>query len=60
MSLIDRYTAANHLKNRLIETAINNVGIVASADDMYREMAENRVDVWIDEVPTAERKRALD
>ena len=54
MSLIDGYTAANHLKKRLIETAINNVGIMASVDDVYREMAKNRIDVWIDEIPTVD------
>ena len=54
MSLIDGYTAANHLKKRLIETAINNVGIMAIADDVYREMAKNRIDVWIDEIPTVD------
>ena len=54
MRLIDADAVANHLKERLIETAINNVGIMASADDVYREMAKNRIDVWIDELPTAE------
>ena len=51
---ISRQAAINHLKNRLIETALNNVGIMANADDVYREMSENRIDVWIDEIPTAQ------
>lgn len=60
MSLIDRYTAANHLKERLIETALNNVGFVVYADDVYRTLAENRIDVWIDEMPTAQPERLTD
>ena len=52
--LIDRQMAINHIKKRLIETAINNVGFVVYADDVYRTLAEYRIDVWIKELPTAE------
>ena len=51
---ISRQAAINHLKERLIETALNNVGIMASADDVYRELSENRIDAWLNEMPTAE------
>lgn len=46
--LISRQAAIEHLKTRLYETAWNNPQIGYP----YAEMAENRVGVWLEEVPT--------
>ena len=49
---IDKGTARQHLIDRLMESALNNVGIKADADEVFRDIAENRLPVWIDELPT--------
>ena len=51
--LISRQAAIEHLKKRLYETALNN----DTEHPYYEEMADNRVSVWLDEVPTIEPKR---
>lgn len=48
---ISRKAAIDHLKKRLYETAINNM----SGDDaLYQEIADNRVGVWVNEIPSAQ------
>lgn len=49
---IDVGTACQHLTDRLMESAVNNVGIKADADEVFRDIAENRLPIWIDELPT--------
>ena len=51
--LISRQAAIEHLKKRLYETALNNV----TEHPYYEEMADNRVSVWLEEVPSAEQKK---
>lgn len=46
--LISRQAAIEHIKKRLYETALNN----ETGYPYYEEMADNRVSVWLDEVPT--------
>ena len=53
MDLIDRRMAIEHLKKRLYETALNN----NTEHPYYEEMADNRVDVWMNEVPSAQPQR---
>lgn len=48
--LIRRQDAIEHLKKRLYETALNN----DTDYTYYEEIADNRVDVWMDEVPSAQ------
>ena len=48
MRLIDADAAIVHLKNRLYETELNN----NTEHYYYKEMADNRVSVWIEELPT--------
>lgn len=48
----DKGTARQHLTDRLMECALNNVGIKADADEVFRDIAENRLPVWIDELQT--------
>lgn len=51
--LISRQAAIEHLKKRLYETALNN----DTEHPYYEEMADNRVSVWLGEVPTIEPKK---
>lgn len=46
--LISRQAALEHLKNRLYETELNSNARLP----YYAEMADNRVSVWLNEVPT--------
>lgn len=46
--LISRQAAIEHLKKRLYETELNSY----APFPYYAEMADNRVSVWINEVPT--------
>ena len=48
--LINRQAAIQHLKKRLYETALNNI----TEHPYYEEMADNRVDVWLNELPSVE------
>lgn len=49
---IDAGTARQHLTDRLMESALNNVGIKADVDEVFRDIAENRLPVWIAELKT--------
>ena len=39
-----------HLYQRLVETAINNFGFATYAEIVYMDIADNRLDVWLDEI----------
>lgn len=52
----DKGTARQHLTDRLMECALNNIGIKADADEVFRDIAENRLPVWIDELQTYDVK----
>ena len=52
--LIDRQAAIEHLKKRLIETAINNVGVISRCDSIFEDTADNRIGPWINELPSAQ------
>ena len=49
---IDKGTARQHLIDRLMESALNNVGIRADVDAVFLDIAKNRLPVWIDELQT--------
>lgn len=51
---ISRLAVLEHLKKRLIETAINNTGVTASCDSIFADIADNRISTWINEVPSAQ------
>lgn len=53
--LIYREQTINHLKKRLIETAINNTGFRALCDIIFADIADNRIEPWINEIPSAEK-----
>lgn len=54
---ISKSKTLEHLKKRLYETAMNNVGCtleMANMDDIsgvFADIAENRIDTWINELP---------
>lgn len=48
--LISRQAAIAHLKQRLYETQLNN----DTEHPYYEEIADNRIDVWMNEVPSAQ------
>ena len=50
MGLISRQVAKEHFHRRLTETALNNIEL----SDVYEDIADNRIDVWFDELPTIE------
>lgn len=52
--LISRQAAIDHLQHRLMETAINNVGVVDDVDYVYEDLSDNRIEAWIDELPSVQ------
>lgn len=48
--LISRQAATKHLKHRLYQTAMNNVDLAG----VFSEIADNRIETWIEEVPSAQ------
>lgn len=52
--MIYRKAAIEHLKKRLIETAINNVGVIARCDSIFEDTADNRIGPWLNELPSAQ------
>lgn len=56
--LISRQAAIDLCKKRLYETALNNIGCELSADDVYSEMAENRISNWLNDVPSVQAEPA--
>ena len=50
--LISREMAIEHLRKRLFETALNNLGYVTDASEIYEDVANKRIDVWMNEVPS--------
>lgn len=51
---IDKGTASQHLIDRLMESALNNVGSRADVDAVFLYIAKNRLPVWLDELETYE------
>lgn len=45
-----------HLKQRLWETALNNISIKGVLGDAYADIAQNRLDVWMNEIVNGEDK----
>lgn len=48
---IDSEKTIAHLKKRLTETALNNIGY---NEDVYLNIADYRITTWVNEVPSAE------
>ena len=56
--LINRELLRFNLKRRLMETAMNNVGYQVNMDECIVDIVEDRLDVWIDEIPKTEKSEA--
>lgn len=50
---ISRQAATEHLKKRLYETELNST----AEHPYYEEIADNRVDIWMNEVPSVQPER---
>lgn len=54
MRLIEADKTIELLKARLYETALNNSTVNCDASQLYKECADNRIEVWINEIPTVD------
>lgn len=52
--LIERQDAIEHCKKRLYESALNNVGVMCMANNVFSEIADNRIETWLNELLSAE------
>ena len=52
--LIDRQEAIEHCKKRLYESAYNNTMVVCDVSYIMQDIADNRIDVWLKELPSAQ------
>ena len=52
--LIDRQEAIEHCKKRLWESAYNNVQVVCDVSYTMQEIADNRIENWLKELPSAQ------
>lgn len=51
---IDADVTLETLKEFLIKTATNNVGYKRDVDEVCKDIADNRLSVWMEYVPTAD------
>ena len=54
MRLVDADKTIGHIKTRLLETALNNCTAVCDVSYIYQECADNRIETWVDEMPTVD------
>ena len=57
MILIEKQKALDHLRERLHEAAAEFATIVCGADAVFEEIAENRIQIWLDEVQPEQPKQ---
>lgn len=55
--LISRQEAIDKLKDRLIDTALNSVGVRKNVDETLVDVAEEQIERWLAEVPSAQPER---
>lgn len=61
IDLISRKEARELLYKRLYETALNNVGVCMDGiEEVYQDIADNRLDTWISEIPPADEIKVGD
>ena len=53
---ISRHDAKLHIEKRLYESGLNNVGYQCDASDVFKDIAENRLAIWLDELPSVNPK----
>ena len=54
--MIDKLETIEHIKKRLEETALNNVGF---NEDVYLDIADHRIETWVNEVPSAQPEQKV-
>ena len=54
MRYIDAEDVFNSIQKRLYQSAYYNVGIEAKVDEVFEDIAKNRLQQWVDEIPTAD------
>lgn len=54
---ISRIAASDHIKNRLIQTAMNNMEDFTTYEKVCVDIVENRLDTWLNEVPAVKTAR---
>lgn len=57
IDLISRQAVLDNIKTRLWQTALNNEEYITSYDKVCEDIAENRIDTWVNEVPSAEKTK---
>lgn len=57
---VSRKALKEHLRARLYESAINNTDYTCVASETFEDIADNRLDIWISELPSVRptRKKA--
>lgn len=55
--LISRSKTSDHVKNRMIQTAMNNMEYITSYAKVCEDIVDNRLDTWINEVQAVESER---
>ena len=53
---ISRAEAQKHIYRRLWESALNNVGYECKAEDVFIDIADNRLSTWVSEIPSIQPK----
>ncbi len=53
--LISRQAVLDNIKTRLWQTALNNDEYITSYAKACEDIADNRIDTWVNEVPSAEK-----
>ena len=52
--LISRADAIEAVKQRLYQSAMNNMSTIMTADKIFADIADNRIELWLNEVPSAD------
>ena len=55
--IISRADAIEYLKHICYESAMNNDDVIGKASEVFVDIAENRIGIWINDVPSADRPR---
>ena len=55
--LISKQAIIDNIKTRLYQTALNNLEDITSYAKVCEDIAENRIDTWVNEVKTVEPER---
>ena len=57
---ISRQATSDHIKNRLIQTAMNNMEDITTYEKVCVDIVENRLDTWLNELPSVKPERKME